>query len=94
MIEENVYAPDGQSLEYDYYMKNEMYFEKYDYESVKESIRSQSGKNYVVLKFGDYSETLKAETELLENRKILSLIGEKELTYVIPEFSTFLYIFF
>ena len=71
-----------------------MYFEKYDFESVKESILSQSSKNYVVLKFGDYSETLKAQTELLENRKILSLIGEKELTYVIPEFSTFLYIFF
>ena len=94
LIEENVYAPDGQSLKYDYYVKNKMYFEKYDFESVKESILSQSSKNYVVLKFGDYSETLKSQTELLENRKILSLIGEKELTYVIPEFSTFLYIFF
>ncbi len=94
LIYDDTYAPEATATKYDYFVKNNIYFEKYDYEAVKQSILLQGSNNFVVLKFSDYSEALKAESELITEQKIYSLIGKNECKYLMPEFSSLLYIFF
>ncbi len=94
VIDKEAYAPEATSNKYNYFVKNNIYFEKYDYELVKPHILSQASNGFVVLKFKDYGERYAAESELLSEQKIYSLIGKNECKYLTPKFSTLLYIFF
>ncbi len=94
LISNDTFFPECNSTKYNYYVCNGMYFNVYNYELAKQSILSQSGKNFATLKFGSYEEALKAQTDLIDEQKIYPIINRNKCKYFIPDYSTHLYIFF
>ncbi len=73
-MEREVDLPECDGTKYNYFIYNNMSFEKYGYETARDSILQQSKNGYVTLRFGSYSELLRAERELLKDGKIFQIL--------------------
>ncbi len=93
-ITEDAYAPEGTATEYNYFVYNDRYFEKYSYKAVKNSVSAQRENGYIELKFGSYAELEKAKKDLIDNEKIFNIIKKDECTYVIPDVGAYMYVLF
>ncbi len=95
VIDESEFAPIASATQYNYFNRNNMYFEKYDYSTVKKSILNQMENNrYVSLKFSNSKERAKAEKDLIDRQKIFYIVDEDECEYLIPDSEIYLYVFF
>ena len=63
-------TPRCDGTKYNYFVYNGYNFPAYDFEAVKAAILKQVPQGYAALRFDDYGQLLRAESELLENDKI------------------------
>lgn len=89
-------TPACNGTQYNYFTYNNMNISQYDFETVKNAILAQPDKGqYVALRFDSYSELLKAESELMTEGQIYTILPDKEnIRYVISNSSLHLYIFY
>ena len=88
-------TPYCNGTKYNYFVHNGYSFSNYQYETAKEAILKQASQDYAVLRFDSYGELLRAESELLKEGKINTIIPNKNnIRYLISKSSLYLYIFF
>ena len=87
-------TPACNGTKYNYFIYNGYNFAEYDFEAVKAAILEQAPQGYAALRFDSYGELLRAESDLLEDGKIHSIIpGQDSITYVTSDSSLHLYLF-
>ncbi len=88
-------TPSCKGTKYNYFIYNGYSFSEYDFETAKAAILKQAPQDYAVLRFDSYSQLLRAESELLKEGKISSILPNKSnIRYTISKSSLHLYIFF
>lgn len=76
IISEDQDIPECNGLEYNYYIYNNLYLEKYDFDYVSYIIREHLlSENVVAIKFSSEEELLKACDDLIENSRIFDIQG-------------------
>ena len=86
-------VPECNGTEYNYFIYKGYNISEYSLAAVKKVIAKQADQNYIAMRFDSYAELLRAETELLEESKIYSLLdGVTSLKYVISKSGLYLYI--
>lgn len=80
---------------YNYFVYNGLSFDTYDYDAVKEALQSCKDEKYAAIRFGSYSQTLRAQGELLTDGKIFDILPDVEhVQYYISKSNHILYILF
>ncbi len=79
---------------YNYFIHKGYNLPEYSFEAAKQAILKQSAQNYIELRFDSYGELLGAESDLLKDYKIGTILpGWESVKYFIDESSLHLYIF-
>ena len=80
-------VPECKGTKYNYYVYNGYDIPKYSFDAVSAAITKQvnAGNSRIYLRFGDYGELLRAETELFTNGRIYELTDKSSKTYYISD---------
>ncbi|MEE1025226.1 MAG: hypothetical protein U0L48_09220 [Acutalibacteraceae bacterium] len=79
---EHATTPLCTGTQYNYFVYNGMYFDKYEYKTAKASIKEQLKDNdYIMLKFAGKEERDKAKKSLIDRENIYDLVNQDEIYY-------------
>lgn len=86
-INEDETPPECTDNKYSYYVYNNLYLEKYDFEAASEIILKQTGNDIIEICFGSAVEAEAACKELFDDKRFYTISGitAEELTYISSE---------
>lgn len=88
-------TPVCNGTKYNYFRYTGANFDTYDFDSVSSYIESQSDSGFVAMRFGSYSELLKAQFELMDDSRIYEILPDaEEIMYVSSDANLHLILFF
>jgi len=80
---------------YNYFIYQEMNVQEYDYDKICDILRSQSESSYAAIRFDSYSDLLHAESDLITNGGIFSVLeGKTDITYSVSKSGLHMYFFY
>lgn len=67
--------PQTTGVRYNYYIYNDLYFERYDFEKIREAALRDTDQNSFTVKFAEPEELEAAVSELIENQRVFEIDG-------------------
>lgn len=91
---EDAPTPDCNGTKFNYYAYRGLNLSEYTKEAAEAALKAQEGQSFAVMRFDSYGELLKAQTDLIEDGEIFSILSDVDsVSYAISKSNLHLFIF-